>query len=315
MGVRVRHAWRDAQIPALAVVLGLAGLLTLAPAWAQPPARAAELTTHAPYRVGIRAIRIVEHRTMRLAGGRIVPRAMSVYVRYPEGGRGHYPLLVFAHGYNITPRPYAPMLQALARAGFVVAAPVFPRTNAHAPGGPDENDLFNQPGDMTAVITRMILESRRRGDAFSGLVNGRAVAVAGQSDGGITALLTAYNRRYRDRRVRAAVIMSGAAPSIGGYDFAPGSPPMLAIQGTADTTNLPRNTYRFFAQASRPKFLLKLLGAQHLPPYTTEQPQLSIVEHTTTAFLNLYLNHRSGSLRQLERAGRVRGLTSLASDP
>jgi pimeloyl-ACP methyl ester carboxylesterase len=315
VGVSARRAWQAAQIPALAVVVGLAAIVTLAVASAQPPARAAQLTTHAPYRVGIRAIRIVEHRTMRLDGGRVVPRTLSVYVRYPEGGPGHYPLLVFAHGYNITPHPYAPMLQALARAGFVVAAPVFPRTNAHAPGGPDENDLLNQPGDMTAVITRMILDSRRRGDAFTGLVNGQEVAVAGQSDGGITALLTAYNRRYRDRRVKAAVIMSGAEPSIGGYDFAPGSPPMLAIQGTADTTNLPRNTYKFFAQASRPKFLLKLLGAQHLPPYTTEQPQLGIVERTTTAFLNRYLRHMRGSLRQLEKAGRVRGLTALASDP
>jgi dienelactone hydrolase len=221
---------------------------------------------------------------------------------------------VFAHGYNITPHPYGRMLQAIAEAGFVVAAPVFPLTNPHAPGGPRESDVFNQPGDVTAVITRMILDSRHSGDPFSGLVNGREVAVAGQSDGGITALLTAYNVRHRDRRVKAAVIMSGAEPGIGGYDFAPGSPPMLAIQGTADTTNNPSNTYRFFGQAARPKFLLKLLGAQHLPPYTGEQPQLNIVEKTTVAFLNLYLNHRKGSLRQLKRVARVQGVTELTAE-
>jgi dienelactone hydrolase len=286
----------------------LAGLVLLG---APATAGAGSAKAHPPYRVGIRAITIVEHRTMMLPGHRVVPRSLSVYVRFPEDGPGHYPLVVFAHGYNVTPHPYARLLQALARAGFVVAAPVFPLSNAHAPGGANENDLLNQPGDMTAVITQMIRDSRRPGNPFSGLVNGQDVAVAGQSDGGITALLTAYNRRYRDRRVKATVIMSGAAPSIGGYDFAPGSPAMLAIQGTADTTNLPSNTYKFFRRASKPKFLLKLLGAQHLPPYTNEQPQLGIVERTTAAFLHLYLNHLKGALGQLEQAGSVRGVTDL----
>lgn len=300
--------------PLLATLLSACAGLGLIAAQTGPDARAAKLRTTPPYRVGIRAIKLVEHRTMRLPSGRVVPRSMPVYVRFPEGGPGHYPLVVFAHGFNITPHPYAALLEAIAKAGFVVAAPVFPLTNAHAPGGANANDLFNQPGDMTAVITRMILDSRRMGDPFSGLLNGREVAVAGQSDGGITALLAAYNTRYRDRRVRAAVIMSGAEPSIGGYSFGSGSPPMLAIQGTADTTNLPRNTYKFFDQASRPKFLLRLLGAQHLPPYTTEQPQLGIVERTTVAFLNLYLNHRKGALRQLKRAGSVRSVTALTPD-
>jgi dienelactone hydrolase len=278
-----------------------------------PPSTGAT-TTGPPYRVGIRAIKIVEHRTMRLPGGRLVPRTLETYVRYPRNGPGHYPLVVFAHGFNVTPHPYAAMLAAIARAGFVVAAPVFPLTGAHAPGGANENDLLNQPGDMSAVITRMILDTRRAGSPFHGLVNGQEVAVAGQSDGGITALLAAYNRRYRDRRVKAAIIMSGAEVSAGSYDFAPGSPPLLAMQGTADTTNLPKNTYRLFDQAARPKFLLKLLGAQHLPPYTTEQPQLGIVERTSAAFLNLYLNHRRDELRRLKRAGNVRGVTALRSE-
>lgn len=271
-------------------------------------------TASPPVRIGIRAIKIVEHRTLRLPDGEVVPRTLETYVRYPQGGPGHYPLVVFAHGLNITPHPYAALLAAIARAGYVVAAPVFPLTNAHAPGGADENDLLNQPGDVSAVITRMIQDSRRRGDPFTDLIDGQRVAVAGQSDGGITALLSAYNRRYRDSRVRAAVVMSGAAPSVGSYDFAPGSPPLLATQGTADTRNLPRNTYKFFRRAARPKFLLKLLGAQHLPPYTDEEPQLGIVERTTVAFLNRYVARRRGSLRALERAGNVPGVTALEAE-
>lgn len=296
------------RLLATSVSLLVAGLTPLA---APAGSSAGDISAGPPFRVGIRAIRIVERRTMRLAGGRVVPRTLETYVRYPEGGPGRYPLVVFAHGFNVTPHPYAALLNAIARAGFVVASPVFPLTSARAPGGANENDLPNQPGDVSAVITRMILDTRRPGNVLHGLINGREVAVAGQSDGGITALLAAYNPRHRDRRVRAAIVMSGAELSVGSYDFAPGSPPLLATQGTADTTNLPRNTYRFFRQAARPKFLLKLLGAQHLPPYTTEQPQLGIVERTAVAFLRLYLDHRAGEIRQLRRAGKVRGVTSL----
>lgn len=296
----------------------LGALLASAAALADPHSGAHATTkprSAPPYRVGIKSIRIVERRTMRLPDGRVVPRSLNVYVRYPQGGPGRYPLVVFAHGFNVTPHPYRAMLEAIARAGFVVAAPVFPLTNPHAPGGANENDLVHQPGDVSAVITRLIVDSRRRGDAFSGLVNGSEIAVAGQSDGGITALLGAYNTRYRDRRVKAAVIMSGALLPIRGYDFASGSPPLLAIQGTADTTNLPRNTYKFFRRASRPKFLLKLLGAQHLPPYTIQQPQLGIVERTTAAFLDLYLDHQTNALGRLKRDGREGVVSSLTADP
>lgn len=270
-------------------------------------------TAGPPFPVAIHTITILEHRELRLPGGRMEPRTLRTYVRYPVGGAGHYPLVVFAHGLDITPHPYARLLNAIAEQGFVVASPIFPLTNPDAPGGVDEKDILNQPGDLSAVITRLIQASRRPGDPFTGLINGQEVAVAGQSDGAITALLSAYNVPYRDSRVKAAVIMSGAAPKVGSYDFAPGSPPLLATQGTADTRNLPKNTYKFFRRAARPKFLLKLLGAGHLPPYTTEQPQLAIVERTVVAFLDLYLRHLPGSLDQLKLVATVRGVTALVA--
>ena len=294
-----------------AVLPWLAGLILLGSVGAP---RALAGSPQAPYSVGIRTITIVQHRTMRLPNGRVVPRTLVTYVRFPEDGPGHYPLVVFAHGLDTLPHPYARMLRAIAAAGYVVASPVFPRTNAHAPGGADEDDVMNQPGDMSAVITRMIRQSRTPNTPFTGLIDSREVAVTGQSDGGVTALLSAYNVHYRDRRVKAAVIMSGAEPTIGGWDFAPGSPPLLAIQGTADTRNLPKYTYQFFNQAARPKFLLQLLGAQHLPPYTSEQPQLGIVERTTVAFLNLYLRHDRSAAAQIRQAGSVRGVTRLTVD-
>src|SRR6185437_1597087 len=201
-------------------------------------------------------------------------------------------------------------------AGYVVAAPIFPLGNAHAPGGPNESDIVNQPRDMSYVISRMLgLDAGHRG-LFAGLIDRPEIAVSGQSDGGETALAAAYDVHFIDRRVRAAVILSGAElPGVGGFDFPAPSPPLLAAQGTADTTNRPIHTYQFFNMSPRPKFLLQLLGASHLPPYTTEQPQLSIVEHVTSAFLDRHLKNDRRAMSRLVAFGNVRGVAALQADP
>jgi predicted dienelactone hydrolase len=245
-------------------------------------------------------------RTIRLPDGRVVPRSLVTVVRYPVA-RGRYPLIVFAHGFALTPATYSALLRAWARAGYVVAAPAFPRTTANAPGGPDESDLVNQPRDVSFVVTKLL--GLR---ALHGKVDPSRVAVAGHSDGAVTALAAAYDSRFRDPRLRAAVVLSGAAlPGMG--PFPRRGPPLLAVQGTADTTNAPATTASYFRLARRPKFLLWLLGASHLPPYTVQQPQLRIVERATTAFLDHYLKGRP--LGRLRRAARWPGRSQLVADP
>jgi dienelactone hydrolase len=268
-------------------------------------------------------------RSVSYPGHRRVARSLVTLIRYPAAGdpsradvrwaaparaSGPFPLVVFAHGFNATPAPYAGLLDAWARAGYVVAAPIFPLTNAHAPGGTNEADLVNQPADMSFVITRMLQADAAPQGTLSGLLDSQEIAVSGQSDGGSTALATAYNRHYVDRRVRAAMILSGAEiPGVRGYTFPPPSPPLLAVQGTRDTVNTPASTYRFFRLAPRPRFLLSLLGAPHLGPYTDEQPQLGIVERETVAFLDRFLKHLSGGRLRMNQAGNVRGLARLST--
>jgi len=87
-----------------------------------------------------------------------VRRSFPTIVRYPIAtglGQpvGPFPLIVFGHGFAVTPQPYSLLLDAWTKAGYVVAAPVFPLENANAPGGPDERDLSNQPGDMSLVLS------------------------------------------------------------------------------------------------------------------------------------------------------------------
>jgi fermentation-respiration switch protein FrsA (DUF1100 family) len=112
--------------------------------------------------------------------------------------------------------------------------------------------------------------------------------------------------------VHAAIIMSGAEPT-GMGPFPRHGPPLLAVQGTADPINAPATTAAFFRLANRPKFLLWLLGASHLPPYTSQQPQLGIIERATVTFLNHYLKGRP--LRAFEIAARRPGFTRLTAEP
>jgi fermentation-respiration switch protein FrsA (DUF1100 family) len=287
--------------------------------------------TPSSFAVGLRLLRLVDpSRTITLPDGSSRPRTLLTYVRYPALGDprgtdlanapaaragGLFPLIVFGHGFAVTPAPYSRLLQSWARAGYVVAAPVFPLENEDAPGGPQESDLTNQPADMSFVISSLLADSAGTGP-LSGLLRPDRIAAAGQSDGGDTALALSYNPRFRDRRVGAAVILSGAEmPGVGGFTFPAGSPPLLATQGTADTINPPRLTREFFEAARRPKYALSLPGAEHLPPYTSGQPQLGIVERVTIAFLDGYLKANSGALRSLTSLGDVAGTASLLAQP
>jgi fermentation-respiration switch protein FrsA (DUF1100 family) len=274
--------------------------------------------SRAPFAVGERIVTLVDRsRTVHYPGHAPGPRTLVTIVRYPTArAAGPFPLIVFGHGFAVTPTPYARLLRAWARAGYVVAAPVFPLENAHAPGGPNESDLVNQPRDMSFVISSLATASRIRGGFFERLIDPHRVAVAGQSDGGETALGVAYDVHFLDRRIRAAVILSGAEiPGVGGFVFPAPSPPLLATQGTADTINPPSFTDTFFALAPPPKYLLTMFGASHLPPYTDGEPQLGIVSRVTIAFLDRYLNGRVGALRRMTRAGDVAGVSHVTADP
>ena len=294
-----------------AVGLAFAGASSalLALAIALPPAGQAR-TGPPRFAVGSRVLRLVDQsRRRRLPGGRTDPRTLVTYVRYPAVGSptvparwgapaarkaGPFPVIVFGHGFTATPALYSSLLTAWAAAGYVVAAPVFPLENAKAPGGPDERDIVNQPQDMLFVIGRLLAVNRSHGSPLLGLIEPREIALAGHSDGGESALVAAFDPVLHLAAVRAAVILSGARTPYGLTHFPAASPALLAMQGTADLVNPPAVTDAFFAIAPRPKFLLELLGAGHLTPYT-EQPDLGIVERLSIAFLDRYLKHGSST--------------------
>jgi fermentation-respiration switch protein FrsA (DUF1100 family) len=165
---------------------------------------------------------------------------------------------------------------------------------------------------MTFVISRLLAASASPGGPLHGLVDQSRIAVAGQSDGAVTAFATAYERPWRDRRVRAAVILSGA--ELGWHvPLVTRRTPLLAVQGTADHVNPPVYTLDLFHAVGRPKFLLLLRRADHLGPYTVPGTRLAAVEHVSIAFLDHYLG--AGSLSAISRAAAPFRADSLTSRP
>jgi dienelactone hydrolase len=241
------------------------------------------------------------------------PRTLITSVRYPSVAKRPLPLIVFCHGFALLPSTYTRLLDAWTRAGYVVAAPIFPVENADAPGGPDEADLANQPADVRFVIRQLLRASARHQSPIHRLIDPSRIAVAGHSDGGDTAFAVTYERDYLDWHVRAAIVLSGAILYPEEIASRRTSPPLLAVQGSADQINPPTATHQLFLDVSRPKYLLTLFHAGHLGPYTRNWRQLALVERVTVAFLNHYFKH--GSLDRLLGAGGTRRQGRLLSHP
>ena len=244
---------------------------------------------------------------------------MPVVVRIPvvaaaAAPQGGFPLIVFAPGYRQCDAVYSSLLSQWASAGYVVAAVEFPRTNCHV-AAPDESDLPNQPADMAFVIRRLVALASTPGGRLTGLIAPSRVAVAGHSDGGDTVAAMAAASCCRDRSLRAVLVLSGAewAPGTGSWFTAP-SPPMLFIQGTADTWNPPATSMQLY-QADRrgTRYYLELFGANHFTPYQGTSAPEPIVERVTLGFLDHYLAGQQGGVAVMRRAGHVPGVAELVS--
>jgi len=274
------------------------------------------------YQVGERQLTFVEPPHTGPTGEHLGQRTLATAVWYPLAGShpvtGPLPLIVFAPGFMMCSGPYSGLLQTWASAGYVVAAVNFPRTNCHLGTAAWEPDLVNQPWDMTYALSRMLALSAQPNDLFYGLIDRHEVAAAGQSDGGDTVAALAANGCCTDHRLTAVEVLSGAEwpPMPGRYfpDGASGTPPMLFVQGSADTINPPWTSMQLYgADETRARYYLDLLGADHLTPYTGTNPVERLVARVTLAFFNRYVLGQDGALATMTREGNVSGAAVLVS--
>jgi len=247
-------------------------------------------------------------------------RTLPVTVRSPDIAAGNtaadreFPLLVFAPGFRQCAASYSHLLRQWASAGYVVAAVDFPLTNCHVTA-PDESDLSNQPAYMAFVIQRLLRLSDRSGNRLTGLIAADRVAVAGHSDGGDTVAAMAGASCCRYRGLRAVIVLAGAEwPPLPGRWFAAPAPPMLFVQGTADTWNPPATSLQLYhADTTGIRYYLELFGANHFAPYEGGREPEPVVEQVTLDFLDRYLAGQSGAPGAMRRAARNPGVSELVS--
>ena len=109
----------------------------------------------------------------------------------PSTRVGGFPMILFAHGYHVTPDTYAALLDSWVERGFVVAAPIFADENSSAitlqHHVDTEGDLVNEPADLAFVTHHLIQDSAAPTPScplINGLIDPTSLALAGHSDGG-----------------------------------------------------------------------------------------------------------------------------------
>jgi fermentation-respiration switch protein FrsA (DUF1100 family) len=229
----------------------------------------------------------------------------------PDVAHGPYPLIVFSQGFDVSAASYAPLMDAWASAGYIVAAPTYPHTDPADPTGANQQDLINHPADLAHVV-RSLLSAPP--PSIASIIQPSEAAVAGQSDGGDVSLAVADNSCCRLGAVKAVAILSGAElASFGGTYYRSRGVPLFVVQGDNDTINPPACSAQLYNQAPAPKYYLDLIGAEHLPPYLDAGPDQTLVERTTVDFFNGYLKHSGSSLSALAKDGSAAGAARVTS--
>jgi len=244
-----------------------------------------------------------------VAGG---PSQINGAIPVPKSGG--YPMIVFAHGYDVTPDTYEPLLDAWVKAGFVVVAPIFPDESPSAVaaqhGANTEDDLLNEPADL-AFVTRSILQSSADESpschVVSGLVNATELGLVGHSDGATAVALLSFAHgndpqgvAYSDLRAglnyRAVAILSGDEDIHLRYASESSDPALLVIQSAADQCNPVRDGVKLYDNIDQTnKWFLELRTAHHLPPFDgVNVAAFRVVAPTSTLFFQASLDGVTG---------------------
>jgi fermentation-respiration switch protein FrsA (DUF1100 family) len=247
-------------------------------------------------------------------------RTLVTDLWYPERGGtpasadGPFPLVVFGHGFTASPDSYEGVLRTWASAGYVVAAPAFPLSNGNAPGGPTQNDVPSQPGDLSFVITQVVRLGADPASPMHGLVDGDHVGAAGHSMGAVTTMGVALNTCCADNRIGAAVVMSGFEGTFpAGSYTATDRPPVLFLHGDHDESISASSGLTAFYDARPPKYFVTLLGADHGSPFggSPDRPEAQVVLRATVDFLDRYLKGSADGLDRLRKDADVPGVATL----
>ena len=240
------------------------------------------------------------------------PSGAPVADASPASG-GPFPLVVFAHGFDVTPDAYSAVLSRWASAGYVIAAPALPLLRHDAPGGASHADYGRaNTADLRFAVDEAIRRAGGQGDLLSGLADPRRVAVSGHSDGEVLAYALVYEPCCRDARVGAAVLLAGNLANARTLPETTGVP-VLHVLADLDEYNPYAAAIAFDRQyLPAPSFSLTLRGADHSRSFRdAADPHLAIVARAGVDLLDLAFKDPAGGESRL--ASDVAAAGDLAS--
>ncbi|MFI7218339.1 alpha/beta hydrolase family protein [Micromonospora maritima] len=220
---------------------------------------------------------------------------------------GRFPVVVFSHGLRSLPALHAQLTTRWAAAGFVVAAPTYPRTNLRARGF-TRDDVRNQPADAWRLVRHLVRLGARPGDPLGAHLAVDRFAAAGHSAGGHTTLgMFAAGQPFP---VRAGIVIAGGRPVAG---LARPLAPMLFVHGAADRV-VPESIGRAaYARCLGPAAFLSLTGQGHGEYLGPGRPGFTQVLATTTDFLRWTLYADRAALRRLPTDAAAPGTTTFTT--
>jgi fermentation-respiration switch protein FrsA (DUF1100 family) len=275
---------------------------------ASPTVRPAGQAPTRAYAVGVR----------RLSFSRGAGRPLPTTVWYPATGRatpgvadnadaapGPFPLILFSHGLGAGPADYRTILTRWVRAGFVVAAPAYPKTSRGVRDF-DPVDLINQPADASRVITDLLKRNARAGDPLRGRIDPVRIGAAGHSGGGITTV--GLFTGSRDERLDAGIVLAGQ--QLFAVPFTGPPAPLLFVHGRRDRTVEYAAGLSTFRSVPWPRALLTITAGGHV---TTDR-DFEVTVRTTTEFLRWSLYGDPAARARIGVQARRGGVATLTDE-
>jgi hypothetical protein len=223
---------------------------------------------------------------------------------------------MFAPGWDTQAASYAPLLQAIASAGYLVVGVDSPGRSNYFPGVPygglAGEDISNDSIDLSVALSNVETGS------LAGRVDAGAVAAVGHSNGGSEVANLALNNLYASARFDAYVVLSGILP----FGQVPGSfgprndGPILVAVGTDDEygnyTPQPGGpgTELVYETARASKVLVTIGGATHLSAYVGAGPQADDTRAAIVNFLNVAVRHEPAARESFNAEVAADGLSS-----
>jgi len=234
-----------------------------------------------------------------------------------------YPLIVFSHGFTGCNTQTLFLMEALARAGYLVVAPnhkdarcgtargglgslltLHPEEPFRDPKQWSDQTYRDRYNDIEAVLNEVLRE-----ETFQGVPVDRArIGIAGHSLGGYTALGVAGGwPSWKDSRIKAVLALSPHCSPFVDHGSLKLDIPVMYQGGTRDLGETPvvRKANGAYDRSSAPKYYVELDGAGHFAWTDFNHSYADAINAYSIAFFDRYL----------KGSGQRDGLTLLLNRP